>query len=238
MDQAFRGGFWRFAIERFFYLEDLMRSRGLDRVLHFEYDNLLYFSLGELEEAFESTSSGLSLPMDAPRRCILSVLYVARVEALRDFCRAYVLRYLVRGLNDMKAFSRYAKSRTLTFLPVIPTSYAAGRTELANRIGERTRKMEPFFENFEAFGGVFDAAALGQYVGGIDPRNDPESGPGFVNEMAMYDPRDFNIRWERDGAERWVPVGEIGGQRFRIFNLHIHSKRLDLYRSDRERIAE
>ncbi len=235
MNSTFRGGFWRFAIERFFVLEDLMAAKGLGPVLHFEYDNMVYFDVSKLEGVFRATSNGLSLPSDSTVRCIPSVVYVRDAEALGDFCRTYNLRYLIRKMNDMNAFSRYARRRKdrCSFLPVVPAWYKDGRTELRSTSGLVTKDLGLLDRDYDAFGGVFDAAAFGQYLGGVDPRNDAALGPGFVNETAMYSPAEMPVRWEHDPEGRLVPIADFGGRRFPIFNLHIHSKALHAFRSDR-----
>ncbi len=232
---TFRGGFWRFAIERFFVLDDLMSSTGIDNVLHFEFDNMVYASIDELGKVLVSTSRGLSLPVDAPNRCIPSVVFIRSSDDIGMFCEAYNRRYLVQGLNDMKALSRYSnrKPDRCSTLPLLPTTYRDGRTELSSLIGAKTKHFDLFDNDFEVFGGVFDAAALGQYMGGVDPRNDPPYGPGFINETAMYSPADLGLHWRRDDDGRLVPWGSYKGLDFPVFNLHIHSKNLAAFRSDR-----
>ncbi|MBN1242902.1 MAG: hypothetical protein JXA15_09395 [Spirochaetales bacterium] len=235
MNSTFRGGFWRFAVERFFVLGDLMAAKDLGPVLHFEYDNMVYFDVAKLEAVLGDTSKGISLPADSTVRCIPSVVYIDGAAALADFCRTYNLRYLLRRMNDMNAFSRYARDRKdrCSFLPVVPAWYKEGRDELRSRSGLATKDLGLLDRDFESFGGVFDAAAFGQYLGGVDPRNDAALGPGFVNETAMYSAAEMPVRWERDDANRLVPIAEYGGRFFPIHNLHIHSKALHAFRSDR-----
>lgn len=72
---------------------------------------------------------------------------------------------------------------------------------------------------------VFDGAAIGQYLGGIDPRNasPPPRTPytnttrGFVNETSVFKP-DTRV-WTR------TPDGYATGET-KVANLHIHSKQL------------
>ena len=141
----------------------------------------------------------------------------------------------MRKLTDMRAFYLYSKSRNArcSYLPVLPGCYKEGKRELRSQIGEATTEFRLFDGDFDSFHGIFDAAAIGQYLGGVDPRNEPYYGPGFINETAMYSPADLNVRWERDSQNRLVPLGSCGGTDFPIFNLHIHSKDLAAFRSDR-----
>lgn len=235
MDAVFRGGFWRFAIERFFILEAFMASARCDSILHFEYDNMVYFDVTKLETAFLSSSNGISLPADSVRRCIPSVVFVKNHKAIEDFCRTYNLLYLIRKMNDMQAFSHYAKARknACSFIPVLPSWYKDGRNALRSSSGITTKRMGFLDADYGLFQGVFDAAAFGQYLGGVDPRNTAANGPGFINETALYSAAEMPVRWAKDEAGLLYPVGSYKGRDFKIFNLHIHSKNLAAFRSDR-----
>ena len=45
LNKSFRGGFWKFATERFFLLERVMETYKLDNVFHLENDNLIYCNI-------------------------------------------------------------------------------------------------------------------------------------------------------------------------------------------------
>jgi hypothetical protein len=78
--------------------------------------------------------------------------------------------------------------------------------------------------NFQKFKIIFDAAAIGQYLGGIDPKNDPNNTIGFVNETCIikYNHPNFNIQWKK--CENNIEKPFLNN--IPIFNLHIHSKNL------------
>ena len=81
-------------------------------------------------------------------------------------------------------------------------------------------------KNSETFPFIFDAAAMGQYLGGVDPNNNPGDTRGFVNESCAirYDLHQFE--WEIiDGIKKPFLVMK-NGQRKPIFNLHIHCKKV------------
>jgi hypothetical protein len=66
---------------------------------------------------------------------------------------------------------------------------------------------------------------MGQYLGGIDPRNDPKNTVGFVNETCVIKYNLYNFIWVTiNDIKR--PFLKIGDLEIRIFNLHIHSKNL------------
>ena len=81
------------------------------------------------------------------------------------------------------------------------------------------------------FGGyIFDAAAIGQFIGGVDPRNCPNDSRGFINETCV-------IKYNNEGTILWKNCDGFlkpflqtrEAHEIPIFNLHIHSKELTLY---------
>jgi hypothetical protein len=96
---------------------------------------------------------------------------------------------------------------------------------------------------------VFDAAAIGQYLGGADSRSFrplrrfwhrflkpktpilPSLGPGFINESCLFDASLFSYLWGPDAQGRRVPYMVFEGQQIPIANLHIHSKDLARFAS-------
>jgi len=69
----------------------------------------------------------------------------------------------------------------------------------------------------------FDAAAIGQYLGGVHWMNDPEDTRLFINESSELDVSRHNFYWSKDGRYRY-PTLEFGHKPTRILNLHAHSK--------------
>jgi hypothetical protein len=86
---------------------------------------------------------------------------------------------------------------------------------------------------------IFDAAAIGQYLGGVDSRNDSSNTVGFVNETSIFKPDTceyINVKTEDNlvlfTARYKECFKEIPNQLIKIANLHIHSKKLDQFSSE------
>ena len=75
---------------------------------------------------------------------------------------------------------------------------------------------------YEKVNSIFDAAAIGQYLGGVDPRNIPYDTTGFINEGCVFDPSNFKYKWIN--SEPFMVLEN--GHEVKINNLHIHSKNL------------
>lgn len=85
--------------------------------------------------------------------------------------------------------------------------------------------INKFNKNFPDFNTIFDAAAIGQYLGGVDKNNNPSDTRGFVNETCVIKYDKYLFHWiEKNGL--FVPHLNIDGKMIQINNLHIHSKEL------------
>lgn len=72
----------------------------------------------------------------------------------------------------------------------------------------------------------------GMHVG-LTLDNDERCIPGFVNESCVFNPSFLTFFWKTDDQNRKVPFAQYGDTICRINNLHIHSKHLDAFLSDR-----
>ena len=77
-----------------------------------------------------------------------------------------------------------------------------------------------FGNNIDLFNVLFDARAIGQYIGGIDPRNDPNVGPGYINPDSLFRVNLINVEWRLDNNNLYIPYA-CG---LPVVNLHIHCK--------------
>ena len=75
---------------------------------------------------------------------------------------------------------------------------------------------------------LFDAAAMGQYLGGVDPRNDQSVTVGFVNETCVVKYNNYTFYWIVINEIK-KPFIQIDGNMIPIFNLHVHCKNLNKF---------
>jgi len=210
LDKDFREGFWHATSSRFFYIYALMKRDELRDVIHIENDVLLYYNCAILENRFNRTK--MYLPFDSYSRSIASIVYIPTHDVLKCVLDRYAY-----GENDMYNF------------PII-------RSLIPDRIDQfpiyrplesHTLEQNSVCVNYELFNFIFDAAAIGQFLGGVDPRNCPGNTRGFVNETCVIKYNKCSFLWfvGNDGISR--PVAETeDGIHVPIFNLHIHCKRL------------
>jgi len=230
-------GFWKYATERFFYLEELVRQEELTDVFHLENDVMLYLDVEQKLPVFQKHYAGMiGAVFDNDQRCIPGFLYVSDGEPLEQLV-GFIAARARDGLNDMQLLSEFKDAFYQEYadhLPLLPPAYAES-CPLRSSSGLTVQDGKRFSQHFEEFGSIFDAAALGQFLGGVDPIHG-KSKPGFINESSIFNPAFFYFEWHRDEEGRHVPYANYCGKRIRINNLHIHCKNLSPFHSRNEKM--
>lgn len=187
-------GFWTFACMRLFVLHDLMEYMRLTNVVHIEYDNLIYF---EIDWFLKNLPKGVewACPRLGPNRLLANVFYTSTAEPLRAFME-FVLSHTYP--NEMRYLDEFHK-QTVYKCFELPTT-----------------ETHPNYSHFQS---IFDAAAIGQCIGGVDPNNKPGNTVGFVNEDSPWP--DLNPTWIT-----WVAEKPVFKSAINIQNLHVHCKNL------------
>jgi hypothetical protein len=205
-----RNGFWIKTIERFFVLEQFMVKAKFSTVFHAELDNIV-FSLKSLGEMLNAVGSGLFCPRDSNHRGIASLIYVNNINTLQDLNKYYINNY--KNIeNDMQLLGS-ALSTGKDF-------YSLPNESLFSRDGRALwDSVDPL-----RIGGIFDSAAIGQYLFGTDPSN--YAGRifnGVVNENSGCDLSDLQFIALNKGYAMAIKSKKLSNH-INIYNLHIHSK--------------
>ncbi|WP_299641197.1 hypothetical protein [Devosia sp.] len=237
-------GFWVFTTERFFYLEEAMRHLGIERLLHLESDNLIFFDVAAYEERLTALYSGLAAPFLNDNSCVPGVFFVGALDALVGL-NGFIARRVARErrdrpliarlrsprvrmgtpLNDMNLLAAYRDQVGEQGFELLPTSPPAYEMEWRARPGPSAPGALGYSRGHDTLGMVFDAAAIGQYLMGMDRHFHPRAtGMSHINRNAMLDPRDFEFELVKDERGRVQPTMQRGGVRYRIGSIHNHSK--------------
>jgi len=207
MNVEFRNGFWALASLRLFYIYAAMKKYNIQNVIHLENDVLIYYNLDILSPSLDATK--IYIPFDSYDRNVMSVVYIPNHTIWKQILDNYNYE-----LNDMLNFSKIQrKLDIIRKFPIFDPAYPG-----------LTNEQKWVCQNFYDFHMIFDAAAIGQYLGGVDPRNIWGDTTGFVNETCVIKYDNFNILWKVSDIRR--PFIQIGEKEVPIFNLHIHSKNL------------
>jgi hypothetical protein len=221
LEKSFRDGFWKSATERFFFINDLIEYYNLENVFHFENDVMIYCDLKKTLNVCRQNEFQMAATFDNDKRCIPGFVYFKNSE-IASKLNSFMLLY--ENKNDMELIALFNnKFNVVAYLPVVPPNY---KFSLISHL--RSFNLSKYSKNFNSFASIFDAAAIGQYIGGIDPRNNGNQNThNFINESALYNVSDFKFIWEEDDLGRNVPFAYYKQIKIRINNLHIHSKNLE-----------
>ena len=208
----FRDGFWRLTSARFFYIRALMQRDNLRNVIHLENDVPIYYNCNTLSGLLDETK--MYMPFDAYQRNIASIVYIPNAIILGRVLDHYNIQ-----MNDMENFAiiRQHSPELIDNLPIFKNQASL------------TDEQQYVCRNFDKFNIIFDGAAIGQYLGGIDPRNMPGDTTGFINETCVIKYNEYKLYWLTGDDKVSRPFIEIDGISVPIFNLHIHSKNLERF---------
>ncbi len=212
LDSSFRDGFWKFAVLRFFYIYAYAQKHNLSDIFHIEYDNLIYHDFTKKIDVFRQKD--LWLVLDAPERCIPSFMYFKNSKSIENTL-PLLITCSYQGINDMNAFAHYYHNNrdNVGLLPII-SNYQDS--------------IPPcYYENASAFECLFDGACVGQYIGGVDPRNIPGDTRGFINETSVIKCNRCDVRWHIIDNLKYPFLNNMP-----LVNLHIHSKDLKTWCSN------
>jgi hypothetical protein len=207
LDTSFRNGFWYLTSLRFFYIYEFMNQYNVEDVIHLENDVLIYYNIEELKDKLEKKY--LYIPFDSYKRNIASIMFIPDKFILKEILDNYDINE-----NDMFNFSKIKKNTNLIKnLPIFIKTDNLNDEQLY------------VCENCDKLPYIFDAAAIGQYLGGIDPKNKSGNTKGFINETCVIKYNNYGIFFEEMNKVK-KPFILINDCKVPIFNLHIHSKNL------------
>ena len=217
---SFRDVFWLKSLERFFVLAQFMGAEKIESIFHAELDQLLFRTDHLLEKLDNVDQRGLFFPFHNQKSAVASIFYCNDHHALLS-----LLDFSCQGdifPNEMALMANWANLNP-ALAHALPT--------MATVIGQRNKLLNERIRVISAddIGGVVDAAQLGQWIGGIDPRNVSirevpmtkfVDAPG---EMLLS--RDHLTRLKFTLNSEGNLIGKFDEHfSVNIYNLHLHSK--------------
>ena len=211
LDKNFRDGFWSLTSERFFYIYSAMKKYNIDNVIHLENDVLIYYNCNNILNNLSKNK--IYIPFDTFDRNIASIMFIPHHIIFKNVLDLYDF-----NKNDMYNFSKIQKD-TIALIDNFP---------IFIKNDNESQEYKFVTRNFDTFNYIFDAAAIGQYLGGVDPRNISGDTTGFINETCLIKYNNYKFLWETiDNIKK--PFILVNNQKIPIFNLHIHSKNLQKF---------
>lgn len=202
-NRNFRNGFWFYTSYRFIAIYEYMKKYEIKDIVHIENDVLVFKNIDTID--FHDKTKIL-VTMDHLNRCIPGIMFIPNHEILHTCIQNF------KGSNDMSKWAHcYTTLDCVDSLPII------------NEIPD-TNINKIVSNKFEHYQCIFDAAAIGQYLGGVDPRN-KRGGRGFVNETCVVKFNKYKFIW-KDENNISLPYIIINDKEYPVVNLHVHSKNL------------
>jgi hypothetical protein len=209
IDKMFRNGFWELTSKRFFYIYSLMKSYNLKDVIHIENDVLVYYNCNSLLELLDKNK--IYFPIDSYKRAVASIMYIPNQVIFGSILSKYDINQ-----SDMLNFARIQK-----LIPNAFENFPIGFREM--NFSSEQQHVTRLFDTFKI---IFDGAAIGQYLGGIDPRNTPGNTIGFISKECVIKYNTYQFIWNNINKNGNKPYLSYRGNIIPIFNLHVHSKKL------------
>lgn len=209
----FRDNFLQRASSRFFLIEEYVKQNRIENFFHIENDILLFSDLKNINSILQKSVYNFSFVIDSANRCVPSICWFRNEIEISSLCE-----FLIKNNNkdDMKNLFEYfcGKKKNGTNFPILSKKSIC----LLNSITDID-----YSNMYDEFNCIFDGAAIGQYIGGIDPRNVAQGikTKGFVNESTIFDVSKADYIFEED-----QPFMIFKNEKIKIANLHIHSKNL------------
>jgi hypothetical protein len=213
IDPHWRGGYWRRIFLRFELTDALMRSsRRNGAAVQLESDVMSSLSPQLLARVLSQMDERCYMPFIDDRTAGPGIMIATSPEGLSRACRL-VLETLMSGASPSDMTALASDSGSVAPLPSRVTDSSFDIGLLGEGDGHRARI-------------VFDAAATGQYLFGIDPRNNRGViQPGYLETRGDLDPgawADWRIILCDDGRTRVACTMESATAVFA--NIHMHSK--------------
>jgi len=202
LDKSFRGGFWHYCSLRLFYVYSYIKQNNINNCIHIENDVLTYIDFEDIKLNFKENK--VYATFDCNTRVIPGIIFIPNYKAFKPIIDNYNF-----NLNDMENLAKFNESVILP-LPIFPI------------INGNIVKFNKLYFDFNM---IFDAAAIGQYLGGIDPQNQAGDTTGFVNETCVIKYNKYKFEWIEIN-NLLIPHIIINNNKYQICNLHIHSKNL------------
>lgn len=205
------------AFERFFLLKNLMSKFKLENIFFMELDNLVYDNPENWEYIF--SKKDISFMFDANERCSSGISYFKNyisIKKITDFFLQFIQKSN-KYISEMTALWDFYEINK-EIIQILPTHWGC----------ETINKMA--YENFKEFNDtIFDAAAMGIYLGGVDPYHSGGEFKKFVKWWgSAIDYTIYHFDWQIDSEGRKIPYIKTDNNKWlKINNLHIHSKRLE-----------
>lgn len=210
---------WRTSIERFFYIHRLVEKLNLTNIFHFDNDVLIY-------DSFENVISKITYETNLitpsnENNLVCGMFYTKNLYSLYKIINSLYLKIRV---GQFELESRY-KNRNVIFNNKIVEEFHLNEMTLLKIIQEEIGNIfdfpiMPHYINYNKFDMCFDPSSWGQYICTYDNHS-----PNYYSLHHYIGRYIYNKTYDLIFENR-KPFIVLNNQRYKLFNLHVHSKKL------------
>lgn len=184
-------------------------------------DVLMYSDLLDVHNKLTNIDKEIHLVVNSETRCIPSIIFFKSPSIANKLCNYIITNNTRNDMVNLYCFFNENKE-IVGNLPIIPNNVDVNLVNMGGTIASGLINYSNLFTELES---VFDGACIGQYLGGVDPRNNPSDTIGFINETTIFDVSIF--KYEFINGEPFMILSN--DTKVKINNLHIHSKKLQKF---------
>lgn len=206
-DKDFWDGFWLKTLERFFVLKQYMKHFEINKCFHAEADNMV-FNLSGLSQKLDSIGEYMFIPKPSQDIAIASLIYINNIKSIGMLCD--YAKEKSNATNEMQILAN--------FINELPDYAKALPTDIAF-----DEDIDFEYISSEVSGGIFDAAAIGQWLFGIDMRHLNKPLYNHFKNFKLGYKNIENLKFEYEISLNRLKVYDQL-RNFNLYNVHIHSK--------------
>jgi hypothetical protein len=224
-NERFLDGFWYKTLKRFFMLHEFMKENPNLPVLHIESDVILLPNFPFQD--FLTLKEDLAYPFVSDTHAAASILFVKNFEAI-DYFMTFIREAPIDAHDtDMTLLARFSKvSENVFVLPTVVPSLESGV------------ETTFYYNKHQPFKGIFDGATYGQFLFGLDPRTFFGFRRLFYSPPShLVKPSELRYSVQTTTGQTILNVSDVSNNSFPLYNLHIHSKDLRVFKQNPKSLA-
>lgn len=199
------GALFRTAMLRLFYLEAVSLQFNIQNIIHLDNDVLIYDDINAIRYELQKHSLCLTSPNE--KECVFGFSYIKNHKSLETL-NAELLKLIRLGEHTLEKHIG-SMPHEMRLISLINNNY---NNKLITKLP--TLPTAPAYKNFKY---CFDPSSYGQHLGGkpLEIHHHDIDEQIYRNQLAI----EFNK----------VPIIKTPTGNHRLFNLHIHNKKLENY---------
>lgn len=218
-DKHFRDGLWVKTLERFFILEQFMTKKKIKSIFHSEIDQLLFRTDKLVNAIIKTNKKGIFIPFHSKNTAVASVIFINKLSVLHSLIQTAGSN--IKYSNEMDLIAQWSKinPKMVFALPTLATEIKGVSNVLPKGLKAISAKK---------INGIVDAAQLGLWVGGIDPKNvnifkKPTTKYVDKSKKWLLSYNNFKKIKLELGSNKILKL-KFNNKKMQLYNLHLHSK--------------